>query len=39
MLDVKGRKKYDAWAEKKGMTPDRAMQEYVALVRRLQTGG
>lgn len=32
MLDIKGRKKYDAWAEKKGTPSDKAMSEYVALV-------
>lgn len=36
MLDIKGRKKYDAWAEKKGTNADKAMQDYVALVRKLQ---
>lgn len=36
MLDIKGRKKYDAWAEKTGWSSDKAMQEYVSLVRRLQ---
>lgn len=36
MLDIKGRKKYDSWAEKKGVAADAAMKEYVALVRRLQ---
>ncbi len=32
MLDVRGRAKYDAWAKKKGMTKDAAMQAYIALV-------
>ncbi len=32
MLDVKGRAKYDAWAKRKGLTKDAAMQQYVALV-------
>ena len=32
MLDVKGRAKYDAWAKKKGMTTDAAMQAYIDLV-------
>jgi acyl-CoA-binding protein len=36
ILDIKGRKKFDAWAERSGMATERAMQEYVALVRRLQ---
>jgi acyl-CoA-binding protein len=36
MLDIKGRAKFDAWAQKKGMSAEQAMQEYVALVRKLQ---
>lgn len=32
MLDVKGRAKYDAWARRKGLTKDAAMQQYVTLV-------
>jgi diazepam-binding inhibitor (GABA receptor modulating acyl-CoA-binding protein) len=32
MLDVKGRAKYDAWAKRKGMTKDAAMQAYIDLV-------
>ena len=32
MLDIKGRAKFDAWAERKGMSKDEAMQKYVALV-------
>ena len=32
MLDVKGRAKYDAWAKRKGLTKDAAMQQYIALV-------
>jgi acyl-CoA-binding protein len=32
MLDIKGRAKYDAWAKRKGMTKDAAMQAYVDLV-------
>ena len=35
MLDIKGRSKFDAWSGKKGITRDRAMQSYVALVDRL----
>lgn len=35
MLDIKGRKKFDAWAEKKGMAAEQAMQEYVRLVQSL----
>ena len=38
MLDIKGRKKYDAWAEKKGMTAERAKQNYIALVKQLSRG-
>ncbi len=32
MLDIKGRAKYDAWAKKKGMSKDAAMQAYIDLV-------
>lgn len=35
MLDLKGRAKFDAWAGRKGLTKDAAMQQYVALVNRL----
>ena len=35
MLDIKGRAKFDAWAGRKGMTRDAAMDAYVALVDRL----
>lgn len=38
MLDLKGRAKYDAWAKKKGLGKDDAMQGYVALVDRLVGG-
>ena len=31
MLDVKGRAKYDAWAERKGMSKDDARAAYVKL--------
>jgi diazepam-binding inhibitor (GABA receptor modulating acyl-CoA-binding protein) len=34
MLDVRGRAKYDAWAKRKGMTRQAAMEAYVALVTR-----
>lgn len=32
MLDVKGRAKYDAWARRKGMPQQAAMEQYIALV-------
>jgi len=35
MLDIKGRAKWDAWAQKKGQSRDAAMEAYVALVDRL----
>jgi len=35
MLDVKGRAKYDAWAGRKGLGKEAAMQQYVELVGRL----
>ncbi|MCB0405049.1 MAG: acyl-CoA-binding protein [Bdellovibrionales bacterium] len=37
LMDLKGRKKYDAWAEKKGMSKQAAMKEYVAVVNSLLT--
>jgi acyl-CoA-binding protein len=39
MLDLKGRAKYDAWAGRKGVAKDAAMQQYVALADRLLRGG
>jgi acyl-CoA-binding protein len=39
LLDLKGRAKFDAWAGRKGMDRDTAMQQYVALVDRLVAGG
>jgi len=35
MLDFKGRAKYDAWATRKGMSQDQAMDAYVEVVERL----
>lgn len=35
MFDLKGRAKYDAWASRKGMTRDQAMEAYVGVVDRL----
>lgn len=32
MLDVRGRAKYDAWAKRRGMTKDAAMEAYIVLV-------
>ena len=32
MMDLRGRAKYDAWAKRKGMTKDAAMQAYITLV-------
>ena len=32
MMDLRGRAKYDAWAKRKGMTKDAAMQAYIELV-------
>lgn len=32
MLDLRGRAKYDAWAKKKGLTKDAAMEHYIAVV-------
>lgn len=35
MLDMKGRAKYDAWVQRKGMGSDEAKREYVKVVERL----
>ena len=32
MLDMKGRAKFDAWAKRKGLSKDAAMEQYIALV-------
>ena len=32
MLDLRGRAKYDAWASRKGMTQDKAKEEYISYV-------
>ena len=37
MLDIRGRAKFDAWAKRKGMTKEAAMQQYVDLVAKLVT--
>jgi diazepam-binding inhibitor (GABA receptor modulator, acyl-CoA-binding protein) len=34
MLDLRGRAKYDAWAKRRGLARDAAMEAYVALVAR-----
>jgi carboxylesterase len=38
MLDLKGRAKYDAWAGRKGVGREAAMQQYISLVERLLRG-
>lgn len=38
LLDMVGRAKYDAWAGRKGLGREAAMQQYVALVERLMKG-
>jgi len=37
MLDLRGRAKYDAWARRKGLGKDAAMEQYIALVDRYAT--
>ena len=32
MLDVRGRAKFDAWAQRKGMSKDAAMEAYITAV-------
>jgi diazepam-binding inhibitor (GABA receptor modulator, acyl-CoA-binding protein) len=39
IFDIVGRKKFDSWAAKKGMSKDDAMQKYIAFVQQLQTRG
>ena len=39
MLDLKGRAKFDAWSQKKGLAKDQAKDAYVALVDRLMAPG
>ena len=34
MLDLRGRAKYDAWAQRRGTTREAAMAAYIALVER-----
>jgi acyl-CoA-binding protein len=36
MLDPKGRAKWDAWSGRKGTSAEKARDEYVALVQRLE---
>jgi len=36
MLDFKGRAKYDAWASRRGMSKQAAMDAYVQVVERLK---
>ncbi len=38
MLDIRGRAKYDAWAKRKGMSKDEAMEAYVDYVDDLLDG-
>ena len=38
MMDFKGRAKYDAWSEKKGVGKEDAQKKYVALVEKLVSG-
>ena len=39
MMDFRGRAKFDAWAGRKGMSKEEAMEAYVALVDRLTPRG
>lgn len=36
MLDIKGRAKFDAWTELKGLSQDEARNQYVSLVKELE---
>ncbi len=35
MLDMRGRAKYDAWASRKGMTQEEAIEDYVSYAEEL----
>lgn len=35
MMDIKGRAKYDAWSERRGMSTDDAMTAYIELAESL----
>ena len=35
MMDVRGRAKYDAWAGRRGLSPEQAMQAYIELAKSL----
>jgi len=37
VFDLVGRKKYDAWAERKGTEKEDSMREYITLVKRLRS--
>lgn len=36
LFDLKGKAKYEAWSKKKGTPKEKAMEQYVALVKKLQ---
>jgi len=35
MFDLKGKAKYEAWSQNKGLSKDKAMEKYIALVKKL----
>ncbi|MFO1518786.1 MAG: acyl-CoA-binding protein [bacterium] len=35
MFDLKGKAKYEAWSQQKGVSKEQAMKKYVALVKKL----
>ena len=35
MFDLKGKAKYEAWSQQKGLSKEKAMEKYVALVKKL----
>lgn len=37
MLDLKGKAKYQAWTKQKGKSAEKAMEAYVALVKKLSS--
>jgi acyl-CoA-binding protein len=37
MFDLKGKAKYEAWNQNKGLSKEKAMEKYIALVKKLSS--
>ena len=37
MFDLKGKAKYEAWSQNKGLSKEKAMEKYIALVKKLSS--